>query len=71
MKIEITATDKVVDVGGVQCRLWEGVSDGGARCKVFVHRVAVHELQDQAAFQRELREMPAPQFSVFSLRDVL
>jgi hypothetical protein len=71
MKIEITPTDKIVDVEGVQCRLWEGVTAGGGHCKVFVHRVAVHESQDQGVFERELKEMPQPMPAIFSLRNVL
>jgi hypothetical protein len=54
MKIEITSTDKTTTMDGVTVRVWEGVAEGGARCVVFVHRIAVHEDEDSTRFESEL-----------------
>lgn len=54
------STDHVVDVNGVEARIWNGVTESGAQCFVFVHRIAVHPAEDAASFERELREMDAP-----------
>ena len=47
MKIEITATEHLTDIDGVPVRLWDGVTENGIKCRVFVHRLAVH-LADNA-----------------------
>ena len=60
MKIVIEATDKLTELDGVPVRLWEGVTDRGVPCKVFVHRIAVHDSEDQTAFRQELQEKLPP-----------
>jgi len=70
MQIEITATDQLTTLDGISCRVWEGVTARGVRCKVFVHRIAVHEGEDSAQFDAELREQIPPGYAV-PLRDVL
>ena len=60
MEIEITSTEKLTAIDGVPVRLWEGVTDGGQPCLVFVHRVAVADGVDAAEFERELAEQPQP-----------
>jgi len=70
MKITIEATEKITHLEGVPVRLWEGQTESGISCKVFVHRIAVHKDEDAGEFERELEErMPPGQ--VFSLRDIL
>jgi len=56
MKIEMEATDNVTSIDGVEVRLWEGVTELGTRCKVFVHRIAVHKDEDATEFEKELQE---------------
>jgi hypothetical protein len=58
--ITITPTDKLTTLDGVPCRLWEGETSAGVRCKVFVHRVAVRGDLDAAEFERELAEQVPP-----------
>jgi hypothetical protein len=53
-------TDRIAIVDGVKCRFWEGVTESGTRCVVFVHRIAVHCDDDLSEFDRELVEGPAP-----------
>jgi hypothetical protein len=60
MKITITATEKTTTIDGVPVRLWEGVTEGGVPCKVFVHRIAVHHSHDSTQFERELAEQLPP-----------
>lgn len=60
MKIQIEATDKVTTMDGVPVRLWEGTTESGVPCKVFVHRLAVHKNDDAAQFEAELAEQMPP-----------
>jgi len=62
MKITMESTDKITMLAGVPARLWAGVTEGGVPCHVFVHRLAVHEDEKQAEFDRELEEMSACTF---------
>ena len=70
MKITIEATEKITTIDGVQVRLWEGVTETGTKCLVFVHRVAVHDGEDPGQFEKELEEQMPPG-RVFSLREIL
>ena len=46
-------------------RVWRGVTPGGIQCTLFVHRIAVHDSQDVAEFDRELRvQLPPAEFFV-------
>ena len=60
MELLITATDQLTHVDGVPCRVWEGHTEEGVRCLVFVHRIAVPESEDSAAFDRELQTQVPP-----------
>lgn len=60
MQITITSTPNLTTIDGVPVRLWEGVTERGVKCKVFVHRVAVHESEDSRQFDEELKAMAAP-----------
>ena len=54
----------------VPVRLWEGVTEDGTRCKVFIHRIAVGNDEDAAQFDRELKEQ-LPPGRVVPLRQIL
>lgn len=60
MKITITATEKITTIDGVPVRLWQGVTERGTPCEVFVHRIAVHRNSNSDDFDRELRELQPP-----------
>jgi hypothetical protein len=60
MKITIESTDKTTMLDGVHVRLWEGTTEAGVKCMVFVHRIAVHKDQDTTQFQAELTEQLPP-----------
>jgi hypothetical protein len=70
MKLTITPTAEITVIGGVPCRVWEGVTEAGVRCKLFIHRLAVAADQDDAEFQRELLEQ-LPPATLVDLRYVL
>lgn len=64
MKVTLEQTTKIVELrtatGVVPARIWEGVTDSGIPVHAFITRIAVHKDQDQADFERELREQRAP-----------
>ena len=60
MEITIKATCMVTDLAGVPCRVWEGVTGKGTKCKVFVHRIAVADTEDAGEFRAELEEQMPP-----------
>ncbi len=64
MRMTIEATDQLTTMDGVPVRLWEGTTEAGTPCKVFVHRIAVHKSQDAAQFDKELKEQLPPGRSV-------
>lgn len=64
MKITVESTTKTVTVNGVQARIWEGQTDSGIPVHCYVTRVAVHEGQDCAQFEKELRECRQPSADV-------
>jgi hypothetical protein len=60
VRIAIESTGRVLELDGVPVREWRGRTEGGVDVLVFVHRVAVPDDADCAAFDRELRETIAP-----------
>lgn len=60
MKVQMEATDKITTLDGVPVRLWEGTTEQGTKCKVFVHRIAVHKDVDCSQFEAELDERMPP-----------
>lgn len=70
MEIQITATEKITQMEGVAVRLWEGITASGKKCKVFVHRVAVHNSEDCCEFEVELKEQMPPSVCV-DLRSII
>jgi hypothetical protein len=60
LKLTITPTDRVVNVDGVPVRIWEGVTTHGAKCTLFIHRIAVHVAAGSEELDRSLTAVPAP-----------
>ena len=75
MKLTIESTSEIVEVNGVPARLWVGVSERGVRVQCLITRIAVHLSEDQAQFEAELAEQPAPSTPIeeraFPLRMIL
>jgi len=59
MRLQIEPSEMIVDLNGVQVRVWNGISEQGIQVFVFVHRLAVRNDDDLAAFERELIEVPS------------
>lgn len=72
MNIQITSTNKITKIDGVECRVWEGTTERGTMVMVLVHRIAVHNNnpEEQEVFAKELREELPPGIIV-SLRAAL
>ncbi len=70
MKIKMTSTDKKTEIDGVEVRLWEGRTESGVKCKVFVHTIAADSGDDSSQFDLELKEK-LPPGSMVDLRQIL
>jgi len=73
MKVMAESTSKIVQVNGVPARIWEGTTEAGVPCHLFVTRVAVVEGADQTQFEAELQECkpPSPEVAAIDARLVL
>jgi len=60
VKIAITSTDMVTDVNGVRVRVWNGITERGVKCRVFVHMLRTNADADVAEFEAELKAQPSP-----------
>lgn len=60
MKITLESTSQIVQFNGINCRVWEGKSESGARLTAFVVRIAVDPEDDASELERELRVQRAP-----------
>ena len=70
MEIIIKATDKITTMDGVQVRVWDGVTEDGIKCTVFVHRIAIPIETPECGLDREL-QMKMPPGRAVDLRMVL
>ena len=71
MRIVIESTIKVVMLDGVPSRVWEGKTDTGIPCHVFVTGISVDREADSADFDAELIEHRAPSPEVDALPERL
>ena len=60
MKITIESTTKIVELNGVECRIWEGHTEKGVPIHCFIPRIAVRDDQDCSQFEADLIEKRAP-----------
>jgi hypothetical protein len=60
LKLTITSTNQLTRIDGVDVRVWDGVTEEGVACKVFVHRLRVDRGKDSSEFERELKEELQP-----------
>jgi hypothetical protein len=68
MKLTIESTSQLTRIDNVPVRVWEGVTEDGVPCKVFVHRIAVRDDQDTEAFDRALAaQLPPGRYVPLSL----
>lgn len=60
MRIQIEPTEIMTELDGVPVRVWNGITEAGTQCFVFVHRIAVSSDQNQEAFEAELKAQAPP-----------
>ena len=65
-----TSTEQLTNLDGYRVRVWDGVTERGSKCLVFVHLIAVPNNEPNAEFDRELAEQ-LPPGQVFDLRRIL
>lgn len=58
MKITLESTPVLQTWQNVQCRVWQGKTDGGVPVYALIPRLAVPIEADQAEFERELKAQP-------------
>ena len=56
MKLILQNTDKIVEVNGIPCRVWEGKTESGIECHAMIALVGVHRDLDSSQFEAELQE---------------
>ena len=75
MKIEIESTDTLTTYNGGKVREWNGTTERGIPCTVYVAGVRVHREQDCSQFEQELKEAKPPLEAVaqaaYDLRQIL
>lgn len=60
MELQLRATDQITYLDGVPCRVWNGITERGVACWVFVRSLAVHDGHDSNQFEQELHECLPP-----------
>lgn len=71
MKVTLESTSRIVSANGIDCRVWEGITERGVPCFALIPRIAAH---DPSQFAAELREHKPPSDKAtecFPLRMVL
>lgn len=68
MKITMESTDQIVRVGGREARRWRGRTESGIEVDVFVPVIRVSAEADLEQFERELRELPQPEYPAIELK---
>lgn len=64
MKMTIQSTTQIVRASGVDCRVWEGVTERGVKVQALIPRVAALADQDLSQFEAELKEQKPPSAEV-------
>jgi hypothetical protein len=60
MKITIESTTRIVNASGIDCRVWEGVTERGVKVQCLIPRIAALADQDLSQFEAELTEHHSP-----------
>lgn len=74
MKVTLENTTRVVSLNGIDCRVWEGVTERGVKVHALIPRIAVHKDDDASQFEAELKEQKPPSdasMQCFPLRIIL
>jgi hypothetical protein len=60
MKVSLESTSRIVQLDGVEARVWEGHTEAGVPIHAFITRIAVEKEHDTSQFQAELQEHREP-----------
>ncbi len=64
MKITVESTTKIVKLNGIDCRVWEGITERGIPIHCFIPRIGVHKDLDASQLEQELQEQRTPSVEV-------
>ncbi len=64
MTMTVSSTTKIVELNGIDCRIWEGSTSSGVKIHCFIPRVAVAEGEDITQFEAELQEQATPSVEI-------
>lgn len=65
MTITVHSTTKTAKLNGIECRIWEGVTERGIPLHCFIARVATKaQGEDAAQFEADLQEQAPPSVEV-------
>ena len=56
MELHLSATDQISQFDGVPCRVWEGTTERGIPCRVYVHHLSSQDKHDCHLLEQELHE---------------
>lgn len=56
----LCSTSRIIDVNGIQTRLWEGTTEKGIPVHCLIVRIAVNAEDNQEDFDKELLETRPP-----------
>jgi hypothetical protein len=60
MKASMESTDKIIEVDGVEARIWNGVTEKGVHFTALICRLGVKRGDDCADLEKEFRETQVP-----------
>ena len=56
MEFQVKATDQIARIYGVECRVWDAISDCGLQCKMFVQSIVVRDGHDSHLLEQQMYE---------------
>ncbi len=73
MKITIESTTRIINASGIDCRVWEGITERGVKVQALIPRIAALAGEDLSQFEAELQEQkpPSAEVQAFPLRMIL
>lgn len=60
MRVQIEPTEIFVTVGNAYCRVWNGITDEGVQCFLYIAQVAVRTEDDPKSLAAELLYVDSP-----------
>ena len=60
MEFQVVATDQITNLHGVECRVWDAISEGGLRCRMFVQNICVRDGADSYLLEEQMYEYMPP-----------